>query len=249
MAELVASGESDTVEFKSSARYNQHTKKRDPRLELVIVKTVAGFANGKGGTLLIGVSDLGEPIGLDNDLALVQKGDPDRYQLWLTDLLEKTMGKPAATSVAIDFPALDGHRVCRVEVDPAPSPVFVNPPGGERQADFYVRMGNSTRQMTTDEVLAYQKVHWAASLRCTQPEQRRRRSGVRVDALGQLLQVPVVRVALDEVGAGDQQRHGPLDQLHGGHRADAGVPGQPAPAGKVDFGTSHRQFDRRGVAG
>ncbi len=144
MAELVAGGESDTVEFKSSARYNQHTKERDPRLELVIVKTVAGFANAKGGTLLIGVSDLGEPIGLDNDLALVQKGAHGHQR-------------------GDRLPALDGHRVCRVEVDPASSPVFVNPPGGEKEADFYVRMGNSTRQMTTDEVLAYQSVRWDAS--------------------------------------------------------------------------------------
>jgi len=162
-AALIAQGESDSVEFKSSARYNSHTKERDPKIELVIVKTVAGFANGKGGTLLIGVNDQGEIVGLENDLALVKQGDLDRYQLWLTDLLEKTIGKPATTAASVDFPDVAGVCICRVVVESAPTPVFVNPPGGEKQADFYVRMGNSTRQMTTDEVLAYQAVRWAGA--------------------------------------------------------------------------------------
>jgi len=99
-AALIVQGESDSVEFKSSARYNIHTKERDPKIELVIVKTVAGFANAKGGTLLIGVNDQGEIVGLENDLALVKQGDLDRYQLWLTDLLEKTIGKPATTAAS-----------------------------------------------------------------------------------------------------------------------------------------------------
>jgi len=155
--QLIAAGETEHVEFKAAARFNQHTGERDPKIELVIVKTVAGFANGKGGTLLIGVNDAGHAIGLDEDLTLVKKGDLDGYQLFLTDLLEHTIGKPATASVKVTFPAVDGHQVCRVDVEPAISPVFVDPPGGNKQADFYVRIGNSTRQLTTDEVLSYQK--------------------------------------------------------------------------------------------
>ena len=37
-------------------------------LELVIVKAVAGLLNGTGGTLLIGVNDQREPIGIEEDL-------------------------------------------------------------------------------------------------------------------------------------------------------------------------------------
>lgn len=158
--QLIAAGETEHVEFKAAARYNQYTGERDPKIELVIVKTVAGFANAKGGTLLIGVNDAGHAIGLDEDLALVKKGDLDGYQLFLTDLLEHTIGKPATASVKVTFPAVDGHRVCRVDVEPAISPIFVDPPGGNKQADFYVRIGNSTRQLTTDEVLSYQKTRW-----------------------------------------------------------------------------------------
>ncbi len=161
IADLVASGETDTIEFKSTARYNRHTQASDPKLELAIVKTIAGFANAKGGTLVVGVNDDGEPLGLDHDLALMKKPDLDRYQLWLADLLQNTIGKPAASSVGVSFPALDGHRVCRVAVRPAVSPVFVKPPGSANGADFYARIGNSTRQLTAAELLEYQKTRWA----------------------------------------------------------------------------------------
>jgi hypothetical protein len=160
VADIIAGGESNTVEFKSAARYNQHTKSSDAKIEHAIIKTIAGFANGKGGILVIGVNDDGEPIGLDNDLALMKKPDVDRYQLWLIDLLENTIGKAAAASVHVSFPAVDGHHVCRVDVPPAVSPVFVKPPGSSNGADFYARIGNSTRQFTAKELLDYQKVRW-----------------------------------------------------------------------------------------
>lgn len=40
---VIASGESDLVEFKSTLRVNLHTGKRDSRIELSVLKTLAGF--------------------------------------------------------------------------------------------------------------------------------------------------------------------------------------------------------------
>jgi len=37
-------------------RINSHTDAPDPKLEAVIVKSIAGFMNTNGGTLLIGVT-------------------------------------------------------------------------------------------------------------------------------------------------------------------------------------------------
>lgn len=158
--DLIADGESETVEFKSTARYNAHTGQADPRLEHVVLKTIAGFANGSGGTLLVGVNDDGELLGLDGDLSLMKKPDTDRYQLWLTDLLQTTIGKPAATGVRVIFPHVNGSQVCRVDVRAAGSPVFVRPPGVQNH-EFWVRVGNSTRALTGNDVLAYTKQHWS----------------------------------------------------------------------------------------
>ena len=53
---LIATGESAVVEFKSSLRWDHVQRKRNKALELVIVKTIAGFLNHDGGDLLIGVA-------------------------------------------------------------------------------------------------------------------------------------------------------------------------------------------------
>ena len=159
ITELIAAGESARVEFKSTARWNDKKGGRDERLEQVIVKTVAGFMNADGGTLLIGVNDDGQAVGIEADYKLFKKHDRDGFELWLTDLLQTHVGKPAAITAKASFDAIDGKDVCRVDVGPSPRPVFVRPPKSP-SADFYVRIGNSTRQLSTDDVLEYEKQRW-----------------------------------------------------------------------------------------
>lgn len=64
---VVQSGEGKTREFKSTLRMNMHTKQADPRMELGCLKTIAGFLNAHGGTLVIGVADNDEPVGIEVD--------------------------------------------------------------------------------------------------------------------------------------------------------------------------------------
>jgi ATP-dependent Lon protease len=157
--ELLAAGESSTLEFKSSARWNSYTRQRDPAIELAVVKTVAGFMNTRGGTLLIGVGDHGQVVGLDHDLKTLGRRDYDGYENWLTTLLETSIGKPALSHLAVRFERLEGGMVCRVEVRPSKKPVFVS--SGKTAADFYVRLNNSTRLLNTAEALDYVHAHWA----------------------------------------------------------------------------------------
>jgi hypothetical protein len=158
--ELIATGEGAYVEFKASARFSQHTKTRDVRIEENIVKTIAGFANAGGGTLLIGVNDEGAVVGLENDYSLLGKPNRDGFELWLRDTLETYLGKVATTDLAVSFESLDGAEVCRVDVTPADAPVFARPPKGNKAVDFYIRLGNSTRRLGPDELLEYKEQHW-----------------------------------------------------------------------------------------
>src|SRR3546814_4002172 len=57
VADPIAGGETGAVEFKSTLRMNLHTGQVDDKIQLSALKTIAGFLNAKGGTLLIGVSD------------------------------------------------------------------------------------------------------------------------------------------------------------------------------------------------
>lgn len=158
--ELIEGGESSEVEFKSTARWNVHTQTKDHKIEMVIAKTIAGFLNGDGGTLVIGVDDDGHALGLAEDLSLMKAPDLDRYELWLTDHLEKTVGKPALTFVSVSFDRYAGEDVALVTVTPSDFPVFLDEKKGGRTADFYVRMGNSTRKLLTDEFADYQRTRW-----------------------------------------------------------------------------------------
>src|SRR6266571_9260234 len=73
---LIAEGESDELEFKSTLRWDLKEGTVNKRLEEVIAKTVAAFANSQGGTLLIGVDDEGQVLGLEHDY--LSLGDVDR---------------------------------------------------------------------------------------------------------------------------------------------------------------------------
>lgn len=168
-ATLIEAGESDRVEFKSTARYNLRTQAKDPVIELVIARSVAGFANAGGGTLLIGVADDGKPLGLDADLALVKGGDLDGFELWLFDMLERCLGHRMLKHVRVRFEdvtavSTDGSTarpVCRVDVELADVPVYLRPHAGDRRAQFHVRRGNATRQLDVDDAVDYVGGHWA----------------------------------------------------------------------------------------
>lgn len=155
---LMAHGESALVEFKAAARWNMHANARDERVEHAIVKTVAGFLNARGGTLLIGVDDAGSAVGLKNDYGLLQKKDRDGFELWLMDVLSAQLGKVEASTLEVSFEEVSGEDVCRVVVRPFDRPVFLRT---GKALEFWVRQGNSTRQFNPEETLAYEKERWS----------------------------------------------------------------------------------------
>jgi hypothetical protein len=82
--------------------------------------------NAHGGTLLIGVNDSREAVGLANDYKLTggKPGrDPrDSFENWLTGLMDTSIGRPPLANMVITFEEVDGHDVCRVEVTPTKNP-------------------------------------------------------------------------------------------------------------------------------
>lgn len=65
--ELIAAGENQQVEFKSTLRWDLRQFKPNKALEDVIAKTIAGFMNTQGGHLIIGIDDEGSILGLEQD--------------------------------------------------------------------------------------------------------------------------------------------------------------------------------------
>jgi len=147
---LIASGESASVEFKSSLRWDHHQKKCNKALEMVIVKTIAGFLNHDGGDLLVGVADDGSVVGLGDDYSTLRKKDRDGFELLLIQLVKNGLGGDVCTLLHAVFQEIDGRDVCRVLIERSERPVYVHYEG---RARYFVRTGNSTHELDTKEAL------------------------------------------------------------------------------------------------
>ena len=121
VADLMESGETSVIEFKSTLRTNLHTGEKDARMEMAVLKSIAGFLNTNGGVLIIGVADDGSPVGLEQD----GFADEDKMSLHLINLLKDRLGGQHALNVQPRFDEHDSARVLVVECSRSHSPVFV----------------------------------------------------------------------------------------------------------------------------
>lgn len=155
---LIAAGESETVEFKSSARWDAREERLNKALEGVIVKALAGFLNSRGGTLLIGVGDSGEILGLEQDFATLSKRpDRDGYQQFLVNLVSRSLGAETCACLSISFHPVRGIEVCRIAIGPSPRPLYVEDGVATR---FFVRTGNLTQELSTRAAAEYIGDRW-----------------------------------------------------------------------------------------
>lgn len=150
LSKVVMNGESEAVEFKSTLRTNLHTGSKDPRMELSVLKTLAGFLNTNGGMLIIGVTDDGSPVGIQAD----NFENEDKMSLHLVNIVNARMGIQAMTSIHIHFDDHDDCRVMVVKCNKVPTPVFVKDADIER---FYIRTGPSTTELNGSQTHEYIK--------------------------------------------------------------------------------------------
>ena len=157
--QLIDAGESEELEFKQTLRWSVDEGVVNKKLEEVVVKTVAAFANSQGGTLLIGVEDSGVVRGLGPDMASLGDADRDKFELHLRELLKKALGGAfVATRVQVRFPEVAGVEICQVDVEPGIKPIVIEimEKNGPIQR-FYVRNGNASQPLTMDEMNTYVK--------------------------------------------------------------------------------------------
>ena len=147
---IIQSGEGKTREFKSTLRINLHTKLPDAEIELGCLKTIAGFLNTHGGTLVIGIADNGDPVGIDAD----GFSSEDKMMLHLSNLIHTRIGSQYEMYIHPHFEEHRRHRILVVECMPAKSAVYVKDGNTER---FYVRSTASTRELLPSEMQAYIK--------------------------------------------------------------------------------------------
>jgi len=158
LASIIQQGEGSYLEFKSSFRWDMAESRVNRSLEGVILKTLAGFLNSHtGGTLLIGVADNGEIVGLEKDYQTLKKPNQDGFEQTLITSIATNLGTDLCPFVHILFHVIDNKEVCRLIVSPAPRPVFLDQTNTPK---FFVRTGGGTRDLNIQEALDYIHGRW-----------------------------------------------------------------------------------------
>ena len=148
VAALIAQGESKKLEFKSTLRWHIHKKAYDDVIQHAVLKTIAAFLNSDGGTLLIGVNDNGEALGLEKD----DFPNADKMMLHLTNLVRDRMGTIFMRFLKLSVEEVDGKQIFRVVCQSSTEPVYLRFKNSEY---FYIRTGPSTDELPASQIHGY----------------------------------------------------------------------------------------------
>jgi len=158
MRAIIQQGEGPFLEFKSTFRWDMEQSRTNRLLEGVVIKSLAGFLNSKqGGTLLIGVSDDGKIIGLENDYQTLKKQNQDGFEQVIMTVIAANLGADLCSHVSILFHVIDNKIICRLIVSPSARPVFFNQGNIPK---LYVRTGGATRDLNIKEALEFAQIRW-----------------------------------------------------------------------------------------
>jgi len=155
--DYLARGENATLEYKATLRWDIQQNKTNQNLHKVIAKTIAGFLNTEGGTLLIGVLDNGSVYGIENDIKTLKRKDKDGFEQTLTQIITNYLGTEFCKYINTKFKEKGENTVCIIRIEKSPMPVFLK---DKENKEFYIRAGNTTRPLDIEATHNYIGMHW-----------------------------------------------------------------------------------------
>jgi len=150
LSRLIAEGESDRLEFKSTLRWNLKTDRAGKEIELAALKTIAAFMNSDGGALMVGVADDGKILGIDTD----RLENDDKFLRHFSGLFNQHIGLEFIDYIDFAIKSIKDKQIFVVTCRKSPQPVFLR---HKKDENFFVRSGPSSRQLTTSQVIEYLK--------------------------------------------------------------------------------------------
>ncbi len=147
---LIAQGEGEQLEFKSTMRFNLKADRPGKEIELAWLKGVVAFLNTEGGVVLIGVADDGAIVGLGHDDFV----NDDKCLLHFNNLVSQHIGQDFARYLSARIGAVGDKKILLVDCEPAPEPVFLK---AKQDEEFYVRTGPRNAKLPVSKVLKYVK--------------------------------------------------------------------------------------------
>ncbi|QTA79482.1 Schlafen and ATP-dependent DNA helicase domains-containing protein [Desulfonema limicola] len=125
---MIESGESSRLEFKEDSVHNDR-----------LAREISAFANFKGGTILLGVSDSGEIIGLTRD-------DNEERVMNICSLLIEPRLIPE-----YELMTADDKKIARITIDTGNEKPYAVLSKGRR--NYYIRIGSTCRESTQRELM------------------------------------------------------------------------------------------------
>lgn len=149
--EFIKSGETKHIEFKSSFQTDiEYGGKIPPNtLREAAMKEICAFINTKGGTLLIGITDNGDILGIEED----NFKSRDKYLLTFKDVFKEKIGKEWIERVDFNIVEVKEKLVLRVDCTGGKKACLLND-------TVYVRLGPSAEPLGSRQLLEYSAKRW-----------------------------------------------------------------------------------------
>ena len=148
----IKKGESLTREFKQTFALDIKSKKREEYIVFECVKTVAGFLNGKGGSLFIGVADNSDITGIEVEIGKKKLFKSlDNYLLRLKDILKNKLGVASLKNVEFMPVMIKGIQILIVNCYESEHQIYID------GKDTYLRVGPSTEKIEGPELVKFSK--------------------------------------------------------------------------------------------
>ncbi|MGV8142271.1 MAG: helix-turn-helix domain-containing protein [Candidatus Pacearchaeota archaeon] len=145
---IISAGEGPKLEFKSSLRTNIYTNQIDKSIEFAVLKTLVAYMNTDGGTLMVGVSDKGEILGLEKDAFTSN----DKLKLHLNNMIKEHIGTQFSHFIQYELFPINDRHILKIDCLPSTKRVFLK---DGKEEEFYIRNGPASTKLTGNALIDY----------------------------------------------------------------------------------------------
>ena len=154
---LIRQGESKTVELKETLDLDVKKKTKEKYIQESALKTIVGFMNAEGGTLLVGVADNGDITGIDGEMNKFHKNSSDKYLLHVKNLVKARIGEQYYPYIDHKIITVNQRSILKVNCKKSDEPCYLD------KEDFYVRTNPATDKLKGPKMVAYIQNHWPST--------------------------------------------------------------------------------------
>ncbi|MGP5310237.1 N-6 DNA methylase [Vreelandella alkaliphila] len=159
---MLEKNENKFIEFKqyfflSASQVHNDTEsiKANKSEQKKVIKNIASFINSEGGSLLIGVNDRGEVVGVDREMARLKMKKTESYIKALEDAVKSLLGEGISKFLDIKEVVIDDMIIILLNCKPSPRAVFCD-------KEFYIRRSAASEALYEHEMLKYIQTHFAS---------------------------------------------------------------------------------------